>query len=630
MVFSFINIPFLRKDPVDIPQRDPDHKDERAAFVEKNRNNYLWTQEAIKGASMIQGLPNGENPALGWIEDLVPILIRVALNTALNQVDESFEDLQFNIVNRITAILGGLITRLTTGAFNNTDASDLFDAIGNLLESNIEGQGETIPEYKELYQNIKLDTVVENDQFFRDDIFGWYRVAGPNPMRLTRLKGQVSEIFPDLTNDVVRGITSFSNDSLEEMARDGRLYTVSYPEFEGVPTGKDQKGNLKPNFVYSPTCLLAVPKSPKARETVLPLAIRCGQDKSKCPMYTANPNYTDSVAWLAAKVTVQVADSVIHETVYHLARTHLLVGIAVCATHRALPSRHPLYRLLKCHFYGTAFINNAALDRLINPGGTIDYITAPDIFVTRGVAAAGINHEDSKFNNWFPDVELSNRDVMDESLKYPYRDDALAVWEATLEWVKSFVGTYYKSDSDVANDYELQAWCREISDSDKGNLHGFGDSNDGKIRSVAYLSRAIALFIFTATTQHAAVNFPQSTLMQFAPSMPLAGYAPAPTEKRPYASIDEFVEAMMPTLNRAEKQLQTAELIGVLKYGTFAEYGRNLEFAPDEVDLALKKLQTQLGVITGNITARNQQELAENLPVYNFLVPANIPQSINV
>ena len=109
-------------------------------------------------------------------------------------------------------------------------------------------------------------------------------------------------------------------------------------------------------------------------------------------MYTANIGQTDKFMWYAAKTTVQVADAVIHETVYHLSRTHLLVGIFVCATHGALPDSHPVYRLLKCHFYGTAFINYSATTKLINKGGTIDQITAPDIYVTHGVCALSLIH----------------------------------------------------------------------------------------------------------------------------------------------------------------------------------------------------------------------------------------------
>lgn len=630
MLFDFVNLPFQRVDTVNLPQRDTRNASKRAKAVATGRSRYLWTQSAIGGASLIKGLPKGETPSLGWLEQLVQVVIRVAVNTALNKADQTVDAVESTVTSTIAYLLKTFVSKIINASFDQDDAEILFDALSQLLSSHVEGVGKTLEDYKELYKNIKLDAVTQDNQFFRDDIFGWYRVAGPNPMRLVRLKQPVSGIFPELDDKVTKGIPSFERDSLRELQRDGRLYIISYPEFDGIETGKDQSGNTKPNFLYAPTCLLGVPKNPSMRETVLPLAIRCGQNSSLFPMYSANPAHTDAVTWLAAKLTVQVADAVIHETVYHLARTHLLVGIVVCATHRALPTQHPLYRLLKCHFYGTAFINNAAVSRLINPGGIIDDITAPDIFTTQGVAADGINGAASKFNEWFPDVDLVSRDVMDPSLRFPYRDDALLVWDAILQWVTEFIGAYYHSDKDVLEDKELAAWCDELTAKDKGNLHGFGDLNDGKIKSVNYLTRAVAFIIFTATAQHAAVNFPQGTMMQFAPSMPLAGYAPPPTVARPYADIDAMVEDLMPTLDRAQKQLTTAELIGVMQYGVLADYGQSLHFAPDQVLDAMQKLQARLGVIGGMIRRRNEQELAVNLPEYKHLVPSNIPQSINI
>lgn len=623
---------FQRSDVVDIPQNDTENAAARKESVRKACENYIWDHKAIEGASMMKGIPKGEEPAFGWIEDLIPILVRVGINTAINSSEETAEDSD-SLASRVFEAAGKLLGAITTGTFGPNVANETFESVADIARPKTKATGATIEEHKELFENIQLDVVTKGNQFLRDDIFGWYRVAGPNPMRLTLCPSAefASEMFPELDDTIVRGIRGFIGDSLQEMHDEDRLYYVSYPEFDGVPTGKDQSGKLKPNFLYSPTCLLAVPKQQVSdRVTVLPLAIRCGQDASKYPMFTANASHTDDITWLAAKCTVQVADAVIHETVYHLARTHLLVGIFICATHRTLPSSHPVFRILKCHSYGTCNINYSATTKLINPGGTIDEITAPDIFVTRGVSASGINGKEAKFNDWFIDIDLVRRGVTDRVLRYPYRDDALELWNITLKWVRSYISAYYKSDNDVTDDFELEAWCKELCDESRGNLHGFGDNGDGVVRTVEYLSRAVAHVIFSATVQHAALNFTQGTMMQFAPAMPLAGWAPAPTTDRPFESLDDFSQKMFPTLKAAEKQLVTAELIGVLQYTTFGEYGRSLEFAPEEVAEALRTFQTELGVLGGKIQQRNLKEQAVGLPVYNYLVPKNIPNSINV
>ena len=48
-------------------------------------------------------------------------------------------------------------------------------------------------------------------------------------------------------------------------------------------------------------------------------------------------------------------------------------------TKRMLPPSHPLFILLKPHFEGTAFINNAANKSLINPGGAVAQMASQEI-----------------------------------------------------------------------------------------------------------------------------------------------------------------------------------------------------------------------------------------------------------
>jgi hypothetical protein len=52
-----------------------------------------------------------------------------------------------------------------------------------------------------------------------------------------------------------------------------------------------------------------------------------------------------------------------------------------------------------------------------------------------------------------------------------------------------------------------------------------GTSVDGveQIESRTQLAKILAIIIFTASAQHSAVNFPQASIMSFAPAMPLAG-----------------------------------------------------------------------------------------------------------
>jgi arachidonate 15-lipoxygenase len=625
---------FTKQDTVDIPQNDEGNAAARAKDVKLGRETYRWTKVGCGDASLIDGLPKEEIPKLGWIEEVAKIAVRVATNTAANSISnagESMDKAQDKILIRMGEFVTDVVSKIATGRFDTSAARSAVNFFASIVRSNAQGQGCTFEEYEEQFITIKPDTVAVLEQFLRDDIFGWYRVAGPNPMRLTKLSGKATDMFPQLTDALFQGIPGFQGDTLAKASAENRLYYVDYKELKDVPVGNQLDGSPKKGYyMYAPRALLAIPINLDERTTVLPIAVQCGQDAS-FPMFTANSAHTDPVTWLASKLTIQVSDALLHESVYHLGRTHLMLEVFICASHRTLPDAHPLFRLLKNHFYGTTFINFAAVTTLINPGGIIDQITAPNIKDTCMLSAKSINDPTFSFNNWMPDKEMGIRGVLDaEKLKYPYRDDSIRLWKSINVWVRSFVSAYYKSDADVVGDLELAAWCNEVTRPELGNLQGFGETPDGRIKTVDYLVRAISMIIFTASVQHAAVNFPQSTLMQFSPAMPLGGYAPAPKTAKPFSSMSDWVTKMLPDLKKAETQLTTAEIIGVLRFTTLGEYGKNLKFAPDEVDEALVEFQTALSKIGADIMLRNNKERQAGLPMYDYLVPKNIPQSINV
>jgi arachidonate 15-lipoxygenase len=625
---------FVLQDVVDIPQKDTANAAQRAKDVKLGRENYKWTRKGCGNASLIDGLPKEENPRFGWIEEVAKIAVRVATNSAANGVNDAGEGLdkiQDNILMKMGEFVANVFAKISTGKFDTEAARAAINAFTGILQGNAQGQGCTFEEYEEQFVTIKPDTVASLEQFLRDDIFGWYRVAGPNPMRLTKLRGKATDMFPLLTNALFQGIPGFQGDTLEKAAAENRLFFVDYKELKDVPVGHLPDGSPKKGYyVYSPRALFAVPTNLDDRTTVLPIAIQCGQGSS-FPMFTPNATHTDPITWLAAKLTVQVSDALLHESMYHLGRTHLLLEVFICASHRTFPEAHPIFRLLKNHFYGTAFINFAAVNTLINPGGIIDQITAPEILTTCQLSAQSVNDPSFSFNEWMPDKEMASRGILDAGkLKYPYRDDAMKLWKVVNEWVRGYVSAYYTSDDDVVKDTELANWCREVTSADLGNLHGFGETPDGLIKTVDYLVRAVSMIIFTASVQHAAVNFPQSTLMQYTPAMPLCGYAPAPTTAKPFSSMNDWVAKMIPDLKKAQVQLSTAEIIGVLRYSVLGEYGKNLNFAPDQVDVALAEFQKKLGQIGSDIMQRNAKERQAGLPVYDHLVPKNIPQSINV
>lgn len=559
------------------------------------REQYQWTYSTIPSAALISSLPSSEKPNRRWIVMMKRVEDRCKLN--FDTVTQNTKDI------------------------SNTEKGVIFSDV------------DAFRKYKQQFATIKLPDIARNNRFLRDDIFGWYRVAGPNPMELRRLKTHYSHMFPLLNNEVFCDVQSFDDDSLELAQSENRLFVLDYSRISqiNISDGSCLEGKSDMHL-YSPRVLFAVPKNATAGAPILPIAIYC--DAQSDVMHTASKNYSSESAWQAAKLTVQVTDAYVHETVHHFARTHLLMESIICATHRSLASTHPIMKLLTSHFEGTAFINETSLRALLCSGGTIDRITAPPIEKTRQFAAQSLT-SDFNFNDAMPDVDFSNRGVDKDTtplLCYPYRDDAMDLWNAILNWTTDYIAIFYQSDEDVKQDYEIQIWGMETTVN--GKIKGFGDNELGQIRSKVCLCRTVSMIIFVASVQHGAVNFPQKELMQFVPAMPLAGYAAPPKLFSRHAHGDEsdvlMYESMLPKLEQCEEQIRAAELLGVVRYTRLGEYGKHLDFGGKLVSDALLKFQTRLRELETRIEQRNFSESDADLPVYSFLRPSLIPQSINV
>jgi arachidonate 15-lipoxygenase len=135
-------------------------------------------------------------------------------------------------------------------------------------------------------------------------------------------------------------------------------------------------------------------------------------------------------AWQSAKTTVQVADFNYHEMFVHLGRTHLMSEAFAMATQRQLAVAHPLSRLLSPHLEGAMFINDAATLIIMAPLTTGDVILAAPIeTLQRDCGRDRLAYD--FYDNMLPnDLRARGVDNTDELPDYPYRDDALLIWNA--------------------------------------------------------------------------------------------------------------------------------------------------------------------------------------------------------
>ncbi|HIK08403.1 MAG TPA: lipoxygenase [Trichormus sp. M33_DOE_039] len=612
--------------------------------LEIARQQYKYNYSYIPPIAMVDELPDGEDFSTRWFcllaQELKMIFVNTLITNRGNRGSQSIRDdvknfileailkgaipANISVIARLMQIVPQMLIRGFSTDFRELDdllfslvkesglliLGDSFQRITKLLDrGKPTGHVKSLADYQKLFPIIPTPAIAKT---FQDDAeFAYMRVAGYNPVMIERVTN-LGERFPvsDAQYQAVMG----SDDSLALAGEEGRLYLADYGIFNGGLNGTFPSYQ---KYLYAPLALFAVPKGSNPNRLLQPVAIQCGQNPEENPIITPK---SSEYAWLIAKTIVQIADANFHEPVTHLGRTHLLVGTFAIATHRQLPNSHPLYLLLKPHFEGTLAINDAAQRALIAPLGGVDTLLSSTIDNSRVLAVVGL--QSYGFNSAMLPKQLRQRGVDDPNLLpvYPYRDDALLLWDAIRQWVSDYIKLYYNTDQEIQNDAYIQAWAEEVQAYNGGRLTDFGE--DGGIKTREYLIDASTLIIFTASVQHAAVNFPQKDVMGYTPAVPLAGYLPASILKREVTEQDYL--NFLPPLDQAQQQYNLLALLGSVYYNKLGEYPQK-HFPDPKVEPLLRSFQSHLEEIETTIKKRNRDR-----PPYEYLLPSQIPQSINI
>lgn len=565
---------------IKLPQNDAS-SELRQKNLQKNQKKYQYKYDydSLKGIAMADGVPCRELPHFIWVKKAIITLLRSLRNVGIYQ----------------------FIQRLTFRISKKQHAYSRSK------------QPKKMSDYIRYFQSLDIPKITFSYQ--DDSVFARMRVAGQNPVMISAVK----ELDPDFPVDdsILQSVEGFAKDTLDKAILEHRLFSVDYKKLELIKDGNNGHGVQQYNYI--PKALFAIPVNQSSlKSSLLPIAIQCGQkSNNQTPIYTPN----DGTAWDMAKTIVQIADFNYHELVSHLAATHLLIEPFVVTTHRQLADNHPLKVLLLPHFEGTIFINWAAQAALVNTNGKVDTLFSGTIESSRALVAQRLT---LSFNDeMFPNT-IKRRGVDDPKLVYPYRDDAQKIWQAISEWVTDYLDLYYKNDQDVVNDSELAAWADELLVA--GHVVGFGNDGDGPVTTLDYLKQAVTMIIFTSSAQHAAVNFTQHDFAGYPPNMPAAGYTPAPTNKN--QSTQAWLDLLTP-INMSAKQVELVFLLSGVYYTKLGQYKPDY-FNNAAITPLLKKFETNLNVIETYIKQRSEQTDSAAMMPYNYLLPSNIPQSINI
>lgn len=488
-----------------------------------------------------------------------------------------------------------------------------------------------------------VSRIHERHNGLSDREFARQRLAGQNPMALRQLQ-QADQALLQVwaEKQAEQAKATDSSVDLIQAAAEKRLFVADYPLLQQITPADLQSGR----YVGSPIALFY-----RAATGLEPVLIQVE------PGRLATPTQMDADRWMQAKLFVQTADVTYHELIVHLCDTHLAMEAFAIATPRQLPATHPIYRLLRPHFRFLLAINTRGNTILLGEGAAIDKLMAP----TRAASLGLINqaYRERSFQDYALPTVITQRGVESDVLpEFPYRDDALLLWEAIAHYVTRYLQRYYPDDRAVQQDPYLQAWAAELGaplDSRPSTefppaptwlpsewlqqtrlnpdplptyprVPNFPpttgvEAQVGSLTSLQQLIDIATQVIFTCGPQHAAVNFGQFDYVGYAPNAPLALYS------RPDTASS--FRQLLPAADQDLAQMELAFALSGIRWGTLGS-SELMHFVDAGDRQTLAHFQADLAAIELKINARNQQRLAESGVEYPYLLPSQIPNSINI
>jgi arachidonate 15-lipoxygenase len=577
-----------------ISQNDP--RGERAEQMAAVKAAHTYNMEY--GFPVAAGPDDGNGPSTHWQLKAVEEQERIRLNL-LNLRRRG----EWDFVNQLQP----LAPRKLATMVHNHDVGGLLDFFMPVPGSRKDPDSvNSLEQFQEIFTVIKAPDVV--DWCETDEYFAEMMVAGPDPTRLTRLDA-VPGKFP-ITSEHLHSVPELANQTLEEALAAGRVYWVDHEPMSVLHNGHHYQD---PEYMYSPMVAFAVPREGGA---IRPFAIQCGQDPAGREIYTPPDGYS----WKLAKSCVLVAHNTYHGELTHLGFTHLISEAVLLATVRNLASVHPVAVLLRRHFEGTMSINKLAVELLIQPGRAVEYVIGSDLKSTYPWIAE--HRKNFSFTgNYLPTkLARSSTDGLAGLPYYPYRDDGLLVWTAIRRWTDEFVDAYYRSDAEVRDDHELQAWAAEVASPDGGAIRDFG-AGAGTIADRTDLAEILTMVIWTAGPQHAAVNFTQEEHLSYLPANPIAGFTEEPRGRD--HELEDWL-ANLPPLDVAVQQLCLMRFLSVIRETKLGDYEDDFKHTP--VADGLHGFQQNLSAAEDEIVGRNRRRPH----TYDYLRPSLVPNSTNI
>jgi len=445
------------------------------------------------------------------------------------------------------------------------------------------------------------------EAWLADEGFAEQRISGCNPQAIRRLDPVPADFpFSDAHLHAVAG----NGRTLAEEAAAGRLYFADFEALAHIK-GSDFKGRHR--TIPSPRALFWWDRDDEKLHTV---GIQVRRQAGARVFLPSDP----LLDWVAAKMAYQCADACHQEIGTHFAWTHMVMAPVAVVTNRQLAEQHPVHQLLAPHFRFYLYDNELGRVAFINPGGPVERMLGGTLEESLGIP---LNlYKLWNIRDFTLPTELARRGVADPEIltRYPMRDDGVPIWNAIGAFVGNYLGIYYKNDSDVLADPEVQAWTRELASQDTSQNGGRIAGMPERMDSVGLLQQILTTIIWICGPLHSMLNFSQWDYINL-PNMSYALYAEVPEEVG--ATTYDTLMKIMPPFNQASYQLWWCKILTSYRYDKLGDYLQ--QFSAPEAQLAVQVFRQRLQVIEKEIEARDATR-----PVsFPYLKPSLCINSIN-
>lgn len=220
---------------------------------------------------------------------------------------------------------------------------------------------------------------------------------------------------------------------------------------------------------------------------------------------------------------------------------------------------------------------------------------------------------------------------------YPYAADGLLIWSAMKELVESYVEHYYSEPNSISSDVELQAWWNEIKN--EGHYDKRNETWWPNLSTQDDLSGILTTMIWTASGQHAAINFGQYPFGGYPPNRPTLMRKLIPREGD--SDYEKFLQnpeytflTSLPTQLQATKVMAVQDTLSTHspdeEYINQLHHIHRLSFNDPEVQKLFENFSVKLEEIERIINQRNKNAELKNrtgagVPPYELLLPSSSP-----